>query len=153
MTERQINLLRRGLKFTPTPKPNTIELKSDIQEFTRKLRLIKFFHSENLDNSQETRESVSGPLVKNKSNFYPPRNRNKFLDTTIDFINQQNLNNLSKNKNNLSKDDWQALKELKNDESIVIKEADKGGAVVLMDSAHYEQMIYKQLEDKNTYKR
>ena len=53
----------------------------------------------------------------------------------------------------MSKDDWQALKELKNDESIVIKEADKGGAVVLMDSAHYEQMIYKQLEDKNTYKK
>ena len=115
MTERQINLLRRGLKFTPTPKPNTIELKSDIQEFTRKLRLIKFFHSENLDNSQETRQSVSGPLGKNKSNFHPPNNRNKFLDTTIDFINQQNLNILSKNKNNLSKDDWQALKELKND--------------------------------------
>ena len=85
--------------------------------------------------------ALSGPLVKNNSDFYPPSNRNTFLDTTIDFINQQNLNNLSKNKNNLSKDDWQALKELKNDESIVIKEADKGGAAVLMDSAHYEQMI------------
>ena len=45
LTERQINLLRRGLKFTPTPKPNTIELKSDIQEFTR---LIEFFQSETL---------------------------------------------------------------------------------------------------------
>ena len=51
----------------------------------------------------------------------------------------------------MSKDDRQALKKLKNDESTVIKEADKGGAVVIMDSAHYEQMIYKQLEDKNTY--
>ena len=51
----------------------------------------------------------------------------------------------------MSKDDRQGLKELKNDESAVIKEADKGGAVVIMDSAHYEQMIYKQLEDKNTY--
>ena len=49
----------------------------------------------------------------------------------------------------MSKDDWQALKELKNEESSVIKEADKGGSVVLMDSVHYEQMIYKQLEDKN----
>ena len=45
LTERQINLSRRGLKFTPTPKPNTIELKSDIQEFTR---LIEFFQSETL---------------------------------------------------------------------------------------------------------
>ena len=40
---------------------------------------------------------------------------------------------------------------MKNDESTVIKEADKGRAVVIMDSAHYEQVIYKQLEDKNTY--
>ena len=83
-----------------------MELKSDIQEFTRKLQLIEFFHSENLDNSQETRESVSGPLVKNKSNFYPTRIRNKFLDSTIGFMNKQNLNNLSKNKTNLSKDNW-----------------------------------------------
>ena len=35
----------------------------------------------------------------------------------------------------------------------VLKEADKGGAVVIMDCVHYEQMIYKQLEDKNTYKK
>ena len=41
LTERQINLLRRRLKFTPTPKPNTIELKSDIKEFSRKL-LVNF---------------------------------------------------------------------------------------------------------------
>ena len=53
MTERQINLLRRGLKFTPTPKPNTVELKSDIQEFSRKLQLIEFFYSENLDSSKK----------------------------------------------------------------------------------------------------
>ena len=53
----------------------------------------------------------------------------------------------------MHKEGWQALKELKNDESIVIKGADKGGAVVIMDSVHYEQMIYKQLEDKNTYKK
>ena len=85
LTERQINLLRRGLKFTQTPKPNTIELKlkSDIQEFTHKLRLIEFFHSENLDSFQEIRESVSGPVVRNKINFEPPRIRNKFLGTTI----------------------------------------------------------------------
>ena len=53
----------------------------------------------------------------------------------------------------MSKEDWQALKELKNDKRIVIKEADKGGAVVIMDSVHYEKMIYKQIEDKNTCKK
>ena len=149
----QINLLRKRLRFTPTPKPNTIEVKSDIQEFTRKLRLIDFFHFENLDSCLETRKSVSDPLVKNKSNFQPTCNKNTFLDTNTDFINQQNLNDFSNYKTNLSKEDWQALKEFKNDEAIVTKEADQGGAVVIMDSVNCEQMIYKQLEDKNTYKK
>ena len=52
----------------------------------------------------------------------------------------------------MSKEDWQALKELKNDESIVTKEAEEG-AVVIMDSDHYEQTIYKQTEDQTTYKK
>ena len=61
-SERQINLLRRGLKFTPTSKRNTIELKSDNQEFIRMLQLTEFFRSENLDSSQETKESVFDPV-------------------------------------------------------------------------------------------
>ena len=52
----------------------------------------------------------------------------------------------------MSTEDWQALKELKSDERIVIKEVDKGGANVIMDSVYYEQMIYKQLKDKNIKK-
>ena len=47
----------------------------------------------------------------------------------------------------------QALKELKNDETTVVKEADKGGTTVIMDSEHYKKMIHKQLEDKNAYKK
>ena len=31
----QINILLRGLKFTPTPNRNNIELKSNIQNYTR----------------------------------------------------------------------------------------------------------------------
>ena len=56
-----------------------MELKSDIREFTRKLQLIAFFHSENLENSQETRESVPGPLVKNKVTFTQPVLETNFL--------------------------------------------------------------------------
>ena len=34
------------LKYTPTPKRNITELKRDVVEFTRKLRLIEKFSSE-----------------------------------------------------------------------------------------------------------
>ena len=110
LTERQTSLLKRGLKIISTRKPNTIEIKSDIQDFTPMLQLIGFFHSENIDSSQETTESISDSLVKNKSNFCPPCNKNKFLGTTIDLINQQYLNNLSKYKTNFSKKHWLVLK-------------------------------------------
>ena len=36
----------KGLKYTPTPKRNIIELKRDAVEFARKLRLIEMFSCE-----------------------------------------------------------------------------------------------------------
>ena len=48
-------MLKRGLKFISTTKLNTIEMRSDIQDFTSKLEIIEFFYSENLDSSQEAR--------------------------------------------------------------------------------------------------
>ena len=39
----QTNILLRGLKFTLTPKRNNIELKSNIQNYTRRFRLAEFF--------------------------------------------------------------------------------------------------------------
>ena len=96
LTKRETNLLKRGLKIISTRKPNTIEIKNDIQDFT----------SENIDSPQETKESIPDSLVKYKSNFCPPCNKNKFLGTTIDLINQQYLNNLSKYKTNFSEKHW-----------------------------------------------
>ena len=43
---------------------------------------------------------------------------------------------------------WKKSWKGKNIKKKNIKEANKGGAVVTMDSVHYEQMIYKQLKDK-----
>ena len=69
-----INLLRRGFSFTPTTGPNEVELKIDLKEFSRKLRLCEFF----LDTTQESK------LVQNKSSFEPPNQRNQELDEIIE---------------------------------------------------------------------
>ena len=37
LSQQHVNNLRRGLKFTPTPLPNKIELINDVQQFSRKL--------------------------------------------------------------------------------------------------------------------
>ena len=37
LSQQHVDDLRRGLKFTPTPLPNKIELINDVQQFSRKL--------------------------------------------------------------------------------------------------------------------
>jgi hypothetical protein len=49
LTKSEIKLLTKGLKFTPTPKSNHQELKTDIKEYMRKLRLVEFFHNREND--------------------------------------------------------------------------------------------------------
>ena len=52
----------------------------------------------------------------------------------------------------LSKDEWQAIRSLAEDRSIVIKKADKGSCVVIWDRLDYLSEAEKQLRDKNIYK-
>ena len=44
------------------------------------------------------------------------------------------------------------LSKLTNDETIVIKPADKGGVVVIVSTGHYQSIIMQHLSDENTYK-
>ena len=56
-------------------------------------------------------------------------------------------------KSNLSRAEWKAINDLKNDQSILIKKADKGGAVVICSRDHYKTMVMSQLNDETTYKK
>ena len=52
---------------------------------------------------------------------------------------------------NLTREVWQALKNLKEDRSIIIKPADKGSCVVVWDREDYLAEGYKQLNDESIY--
>ena len=88
-----MNVLRSGLKFTPTPLPNKIELKNDVQQFPRKPRLLEFSYKEN---ELEEEKSSDDSVIKNKSAFNPPRNRDKILDQNTDALNSLNFPDLQK---------------------------------------------------------
>ena len=53
---------------------------------------------------------------------------------------------------NLSKEEWQTIKSLTEDKSIVIKKADKGPCAVVWDKLDYLSEAEKQLGDKIIYK-
>ena len=46
---------------------------------------------------------------------------------------------------------YKELSKLSNDETILIQPADKGGAVVILSTGHYQSMIMQRLLDENTY--
>ena len=132
------------MKFTPTPNANRNELKDDLQEFGRKLRLMEHFHN------KQQHDDIS--LVKNKSNYIPPQSDDRHLSLFI-----ASLPNIAKVecrtniKSNISFSQRSALKALSEDQSIVIKEADKGGATVIMDRDYYQHKIEELLSDKEIY--
>ena len=135
------------MKFTPTPKRNIIQLKSDIHNYTGKLRLAECFH-----NAPENKNLEN--LFKTKSNFTASRNRDKNLDHQIDLLNNLNLEGIDIcPKNNLSKMEQSELPKLVNNRTIIIKPADKGGAVVVPFTEHYKILIVQHLPDTGTYKK
>ena len=99
----------------------------------------------------ENEEDIS--LVTAKNIIDPPRNRNACLDKKIDFLSQQTFQ-ISCNKIFKStKTEWKDLLALKNNFEIIIKEADKGDFVGLMNKPHYIRMIFQHLNDANTYQK
>ena len=52
---------------------------------------------------------------------------------------------------NMSKEEWQAMRNLAEDRSIIIKLADKGSCVAVWDREDYLAEGYKQLSDSSTY--
>ena len=126
---------------------NLVELKADIRKFCRKLRLIEYF------SDRPFRESID--IVKPDSTFNPPRNRDPVLDTYIDCLTKYPLeevaNNQDKIEDNLTRAQWNGIKELRNNQNLVIKKGDKGGACVVMDSEFYHKKMFELVNDKNTY--
>ena len=149
LSKSQKTVLLKGLKFTPTPTRNVWEIKKDVEEFSRKLRLIEFFATMENNSNAETCS-----IVKGKSTFAPPDKRNMSLDTTIKYLKTPRYDpNPSKNKSNLSRSERNGIKDLMHNKNIVIKEADKGGCVVIMNTTHYVSMVMDHLRDTSTYRK
>ena len=118
-----------------------------IKDFTRKLGPVEFF-SENPEV-----DTPDSSLVKTKSNFCPSQNQNSTLESVIKFLQKQSFYEENfKNKSNISKHERQDILDSKKNKDIIIKETDKGGAVVIMNTKHYLKMISDHLNDETAYK-
>ena len=144
LSNEEIKLLERGLKFTPTLKQNRSKLKTDSQEFSRKIRLLEYFNDQQPNGDDKS-------LVKNPSNFVPPMSEDKYLNIFIEATKNYHKQHATAKKSNLTRGEQNALNELKNDDTIIIKEADKGGATVIMDKTFYRAKVHEMLADNERY--
>lgn len=98
--------------------------------------------------------------IFNKSNsLWEPKEVHHTVKTFIEDFTQQVNNSLQEQTNdkkqykNLNKNEDGALKDLMERTDIIICNADKGGAVVIMDVKDYIQEAERQLSDENFYKK
>ncbi|XP_078502402.1 uncharacterized protein LOC144756435 [Lissotriton helveticus] len=97
--------------------------------------------------------------LRSKSKFIPHGSQytaiDLFMEKTLhEFFKLQDNYTLNHHyKDNLSRLERLALSNLKQDPSIIIREADKGGNIVVMNRANYVAEIREQLKDENCYKK
>ena len=72
-----------------------------------------------------------------------------FTKNTMEFLNMP----ATKTFNNLSVEELKVLKELMSNDSITIKSADKGGAIVIQDTDKYITECLRQLNNREHYRR
>ena len=118
------------LNFCPTPRYfDRYKLRRDINDFIRRIRLKEYFYGG--DNVEGNFSNV--PAFRNKSIL-------------------SSFNNDGRVYSNLLPEERQALEDLKSYDNIVIKEADKGSGVVIMDKERYLNKAVRQLGDQTVYR-
>ena len=143
----QINVLAKGLKFIPTPVTKQTQIKRqilrDFEQFARRMRLMYIFHRQN---------SEPHPFHV-KSTWEPPIQRSVALESYLEEVRSELANlKLAKPKNNLPPAEREALKALKHNDKINIKKADKGTTIVVMNVQEKKQEGQIQLDNINHYR-
>lgn len=151
LSRAEINLLSKGLTFVPTwgiPKGTRLELAFDVSQYHRRLKLIAHFGPN--PSSLETQLPFQPPSQWEPNwEDLPPELKILIREDIHDTSNLI----LEPEKPNLTHEEETALQKLSKDTSVVIKPADKGGRVVLMDRVDYIQEGYRQLNDTNYYQK
>ena len=150
LTPAEMSLLSKGLSFCPTPKEvDMFALKKDMFDFVRRLRLKEYYCGD---------ESVDGdfsdqPVFRKRSTWCPERNMDAIFETYVSLFEKKILSqDLSiRCHRNLFKNEQEALENLTRYDDIIVKPADKGYAVVVMDRARYVGETMRQLADEDVY--
>ena len=145
LTENEIELLKMGMSFCPTPNPNPQELSEDVFEFTRQLRLA--YHFRDVTYTDKS-------IVKLPSGFSPAPNANQELEGIIHDIEHMSISVRKRGiKCNTRRfgDALSSLKKRIEEKEIIIKSADKGDLTTVMSPTYYYNMCMRELDKQDCY--
>lgn len=161
LTKDSVSVLSKGLTFAPTCDSDVFKTKVDLFRFYRNLHLKVWYHQNNVHlnrTSTPISDSIQDAkrLFKPKSNFMPMCSNPTLIAFTKKVSHDMDKmleNRQNKRRDNLSKSERDALNCLAKNDDIIVKPADKGGAVVVMDKSYYITEALRQLENNVYYER
>ena len=155
LTKSETSVLSKGLGFCPTPgAPDIGNIIQDLDVFKRKTKLNLFFSESNQDPPEQNSQSgvpFEHKSFKFKSTFNPVGPFQ--LETMFHSIDQDlyKLKYRQPRKKKLSKEEYKAIKSLRNNPDIIMKPADKGGAIGILDKQFYINEGERQLHSNQFY--
>ena len=151
LTEAEISWLSKGLKFCVTPRElDWCAIQKDLREFGPKLKCRVYF----LNKVEDYEEQKSLDRFKEKL-AWVPKEVEPEIDLYLSVLEERVclINERGRNFSNISVAEREALGNLKRYRDIVIKEADKGSAVVIWGREDYCKEVFDQLRDSDVYER
>ena len=110
-----------------------------------------------MDKEIENNTSPEDRPFKLTTGWTPPATQDLNFDNYRKFTHQELMQELSKapkyQRFNLTKNERQAVKSLSQNPNIIIKPADKGGAIVIQDKQKYIEECLRQLNNTEHYKK
>ena len=145
LKEAEITALGKGLNFVPFTQLKTTEIVRAFMKTERIMRLKVMFGNEQKPDKRT--------IFKNKSNFSPLYSSSNKLETYL-CLTKIDLAKITLRKTyNLTRSDAIALQKLKIRDDIIIRNADKGNTVVILNKGDYIDEGLRQLNDGIHYEK
>ena len=126
LSKAEISLLSKGLKFIPIPTSvNKALIKEELECFGKKLHILQYFQNE---------ESITISNPFKKKPIFNLKGKDVAIELYLNRLEEEIMaTDIKLSYSNLTKEERLPINLLRDDTSIVIKEADKGLGVVVLD--------------------
>ncbi|XP_056419511.1 saxiphilin-like [Hyla sarda] len=141
--------------LVPSPSPNPVVSEHGLATNFSFQDMMSISTLDQLCDHNSTALDTVPKITTRNSNFYPVMSRTPVLDMFQEAV-ERDLTTLAHTKshhaNNLTRLEQAALDSLSTADDLVVRQADKGGAVVILDKGLYRQINLDMLSDPNTYR-